>query len=381
MSAETIQKTPAPGEEGGEMPAILRIRLSKKVDCEKQCPEWECLQPSQFDKVWVVGELEEGRVSEPSLQMLTPGLELAKKLYTSLEAVLIGGDREALEKAAREMIYHGAERVHIIHSEALREYMAEVYARVLAAYAHKHRPDVMLFPATMRGRELAPYVANTLRAGITADCIRFDVDEKTGDVDMIRPPFAAIMLAYIKTPTRRPQIGTARPNVFPKPPRDETREGELLWARAEDYGVPRPRSRVLRVERIEKKEIPIEKAEVIVSGGKGVGTHEGFQMLERLAELLGGVVGGSRKAVDMGLVPYERQVGQTGKTVRARLYIAVGISGAAQHTVGIRECGTVVAINKDPEAPIFQHADYGVVADWKEVVTELIRILETGEEV
>ncbi len=363
-------------EEAQEIPAIVKIRLNKRVDCEKQCPEWDCTQPNEFDGVWVIGELDENELNEASLQMMTPGIELSRKLHTKLEGILIGGNKEALEKAAKEMIYHGASTVRIIYDERLKEYSSEVYARTLAIFAAKYKPDVMLFPATMKGRELAPYVANTLRAGITADCIRFDVDEKTGDVDLIRPPFAAIMLAFIKTPSRRPQIGTARPNVFDKPKRDTSRQGKIVWEETKQIDIPKPRTHLIKVEVIKKKEIPIDKAEIIVSGGRGVGTKEGFQLLEELAELLGGVVAGSRKAVDMGLVPYERQVGQTGKTVRARLYMAIGISGAAQHTVGIRECHTVVAINKDPEAPIFQNADYGVVGDWKEIVQELIKLLK-----
>ncbi|MET1128442.1 MAG: electron transfer flavoprotein subunit alpha/FixB family protein [Thermoproteota archaeon] len=363
------------------MSSIVEKRKQKRVDCDKLCPEWGCSQPSEYEGVWVVGEVEEGvGITEPSLQMLTPARYIAGKLQTFVEGVLVGYDRRLLEEAAREMVYHGADRVRILYSEKLKPYVAEVYARVLAQMAEAYKPDVIFFPATMRGRELAPYVANTLRAGITADCTQFDVDEESGDILMIRPPFAAIMLAYIKTPTRRPQIATARPNVFPVPPRDESRKGELLWEDEAKFNIPRPRARPVRVEAYKREEIPIEKAEYIVSGGRGVGTPEGFKVLEELAEILGGVVAGSRKAVDLGLVPHEKQVGQTGKTVRAKLYIAVGISGAAQHTVGIRECKVVVAINKDPDAPIFRHADYGIVADWKEVVPLLIEELRRRKE-
>jgi electron transfer flavoprotein alpha subunit len=221
----------------------------------------------------------------------------------------------------------------------------------------------------MRGRELGPYIANTLRAGITADCTDFDVDEKTRDVLLIRPPFAAIMLAYIRTPFRRPQIGTARPNVFPLPPRDESRKGEVVL---EKVDVPTPRTRLVKRVRIEKREVPIEKAEVIVSGGRGLGSAEAFKLLEEFARLIGGVVAGSRKAVDAGWIPHEKQVGQTGKSVKPNVYFAVGISGAAQHIFGIREARRVVAINIDPEAPIFENADYGIVGDYKQVIPALI---------
>ena len=358
------------------MGSLKALRSSKKVDCSKLCPEWGCRQPYEYNGVWVVGEIEEGALSEPSLQMLTPALKVAGKLETFIEGVLIGYDKPVLEKAAREFIEHGADRARILYDPIrLKPYIAEVYARAIASMADHYRPEVIFFPATMRGRELAPYVANTLRAGITADCTQFDVDEKTGDVLMIRPPFAAILLAYIKTPTRRPQIATARPNIFPVPPRNPERSGEIIWEKPERFNIPVPRTRLVKVVEVPVEETPIEKAEYIVAGGKGVGTPDGFKMLKELARLLGGVVAGSRKAVDLGLIPPEKQVGQTGKSVKAKLYIAVGISGAAQHTVGIRECKVVVAINKDPDAPIFRHADYGIVADWRQVVPLLIEEL------
>jgi electron transfer flavoprotein alpha subunit len=347
------------------------------MEREKLCPEWGFIDLREYQGVWVVGELDEetGTISEYSLQLLTPARMVASKRGTWVEGVLLGYDRDSLEKAAREMIYHGADRVRILMSSKLKPYVAEVYARAVARLAEKYKPEVIFFAATMRGREIAPYVANMLRTGITADCTQFDVDDD-GNLLMIRPPFAAILLAYIKTPNRRPQIATARPNVFPTPARDESRQGEILWEDERILEDIKPRVRLVKVKKLERRETPIEKAEYIVAGGRGVGTVEGFKLLEELANLLGGVVAGSRKAVDLGLIPHDKQVGQTGKSVKAKLYIAVGISGAAQHVIGIRECRVVVAINKDPEAPIFKHADYGIVGDWKEVVPLLIRELK-----
>ena len=361
--------------------SLAEKRKQKKVDCSKICPEWGCRQPYEYEGVWVVGEIEEGTISEPSLQMLTPALKIASKLNTFVEGILVGYEKNVLERAAKELIYHGASRVRILVDEKrLKPYIAEVYARTIAYMADRYKPEVIFFPATMRGRELAPYVANTLRAGITADCTQFDVDEQTGDVLMIRPPFAAILLAYIKTPTRRPQIATARPNIFQAPPRDTSRRGEIIWENPSEYKIPAPRTRIIKTVKLQREETPIEKAEYIVAGGRGVGTPEGFKTLKELAELLGGVVAGSRKAVDLGLIPHEKQVGQTGKSVKAKLYIAVGISGAVQHTVGIRECNVVVAINKDPDAPIFKHADYGIVGDWRQVIPALIEELRKLKE-
>ncbi len=346
------------------------ISVEKEINCSKICPEWPCTRTQEYRGVWVVGEAFEEGLSEPSLQMLSPARSIADKLGTWVEAVLLGSSEDKLRPYAEEMIKHGADRARLLVGRQLETYLPVTYARVIARSAATHKPEIIFFAATMRGREIAPYVANTLRTGITADCTQFDVDEETGDLLMIRPPFAAILLAYIKTPSRRPQISTARPNVFPPPPRDEARKGEIIVEHvgAEDN----PHMRLLRVEKVGRSGVPLEKAEYIVAGGRGVGTPEGFSMLEELAEILGGVVAGSRKAVDMGLVSYERQVGQTGKSVRAKLYIAVGISGAAQHVIGIRECRIVVAVNKDPDAPIFRHADYGIVGRWEDIIPLLI---------
>ncbi len=356
--------------------SLAQKRKAKRVDCSTVCPDWGCRQPGEHEGIWVVGEIEDGKISEPSLQMLTPARSVAGKLGTFVEGIVLGGDEGEAREAAAEMIRHGADRATIIVGEELRDRIPAVMASAIASLAEERRPDVILISATMRGREVAPYVASLLRAGITADCTQFDVDEDSGDLFMIRPPFAAILLAYIKTPTRRPQIATARPNVFPTPPRDGSREGPIEVRRASEYVRMRPRMRLLRSERLKREEVPLEKAEYVVAGGRGVGTKEGFAVLERLASLLGGVVAGSRRAVDLGLVPHERQVGQTGKSVRPRLYVAVGISGAAQHVMGIREAGTVVAINIDRDAPIFRSADYGIVGDWREVLPALIREIE-----
>ncbi len=341
------------------------------VDCSKICPEWPCEDPEEFHGIWVVAEADENGISEASLQMLTPAKKIAsKKPGEKIVGVLIG---YKVKQWAEELIKHGADEVIVVDDERLKTYYPKVYGQVIVELAKKYKPAVILVSATMRGREMGPYVANTLRTGITADCTDFDVDEKTGDVLMIRPPFAAIMLAYIKTPTRRPQMGTARPNVFPVPPRDESRTGRII---EEHVDIPEPGMRLIEQRIVKKEEVPIEKAEIIVSVGKGVGGPDGVKLAEKLASLLGGVVAGSRKAVDAGWIPPERQVGQTGKSVKPVLYIALGISGAAQHMLGVREAGRIVAINIDPDAPIFRQADYGVVYDYREVVEALIEELE-----
>ncbi len=346
--------------------------MARKVDCSKLCPEWPCEQPDEFHDIWVVMEVDEHGISEASLQMLTPAKKIqSKKPDEKIVAILIGYN---VRRWAEVPIKHGADKVIVVDDPRLDTYYPRVYGQVIVDLARKYRPSVILVSATMRGREMGPYVANTLRAGITADCTDFDVDEKTGDVLMIRPPFAAIMLAYIKTPFRRPQMGTARPNVFPVPPADETRTGEIIEETIE--GIIDPGMELASHTPVKREQVLIEKAEIIVSVGKGIGTPDGVKLAEKLASLLGGVVAGSRKAVDAGFIPPDRQVGQTGKSVKPVLYIALGISGAAQHMLGVREAGRIVAINIDPEAPIFKQSDYGVVGDYRPIVEALIEELE-----
>ncbi len=336
------------------------------------CPEWNEIDKKDYKGIWVYMEVEGGRIHEASLQMMSIARMLAKKKRTHVAAVLVG---YGVKKLAKEAIYYGADKVYVVDDRRLKEYYSMVYGHVVVELAKKYKPEAILVGATMRGRELAPYVANSLRTGITADCTAFDVDPTTGDIVQIRPPFGAWMLAHIRTPTRRPVMSTARPNVFSIPPKDRKRKGEVIEEHVED--LPDPGIKLVERIPIEKKEeVPIEKADVLVSGGKGLGTKEGFKLLEELARLLGGTISGSRKAVDAGWIPHERQVGQTGKTVKPSLYFAIGISGAAQHIFGIREAKRVVAINIDPDAPIFENADYGIVGDYKEVVPALIESIK-----
>ena len=344
-------------------------------DCSKQCPEWWCWDNNEFRGVWVVGEVGPDGIAEPSLQMLTPAKKVASKLNVKITGVLVGYN---VKQFARQFIEYGADEVIVVDDERLAQYSPNVYGEVIVQLVKKYKPEMIFVAGTMRGRELAPYIANHLRAGITADCTDFDVDEKTRDVFQIRPPFGAVLLAYIRTPNRRPQMATARPNVFPLPPRDPNRNGEIIEEHVEH--IPRPKAVLVSRKVVPRTEVPIEKAEIVIGGGKGLGTAEGFKMLEELAKVVGGVVGGSRKAVDLGWIPHERQIGQTGKSIKAVIYIAVGISGAAQHMFGVRETEVVVAINKDPNAPIFSQADYGVVADYRDVIPNLIKILKDVRE-
>ncbi|MEN2975181.1 MAG: electron transfer flavoprotein subunit alpha/FixB family protein [Candidatus Caldarchaeales archaeon] len=331
------------------------------------CPDWEPINKDEWRGVWVFIEVFDGEVNEASLQLLNPGRVIADKLGVELVGIVLGYDIK--KQFLEEPIYYGADKIIYVDDVRLSIYTPEVYAESLVTLVRKYRPEIILAAGTLRGREMIPYVANSLKAGITADCTDFDVDVKTRDLIMIRPPFGATLLAHIRAPNRRPQISTVRPNVFRLPSRDPSRRREII---EEKIDIPEPRIKLISSEDIRVEETPIEKADIIISGGRGLGSPEGFKILEELAKLLNGVVAGSRKAVDAGWISHERQVGQTGKSIKSSLYIAVGISGAAQHLFGIREAMTVVAVNNDPEAPIFENADYGIVGDYREVIPALI---------
>jgi electron transfer flavoprotein alpha subunit len=325
------------------------------------------LRKEECRGVMIFAECSGDSVSEVSLQLLTPAKRIAEKLGVRTTVVLLAPRRP---KMAEEPFLYGADRVAVVEDPMLATYYPNVYGDVLVQVAEREKPELLLIAGTLRGRELAPYVANVLGTGITADCTGFDVDETTRDVLQIRPPFGATMLAHIRTPKNRPQMATVRPNVFQLPPRDGSRRGEVIVEDGID--VPQPSMELVSSQELKKNEVAIEKARVLVSGGRGIGSRDGFKMLESVASEFNGVVSGSRKAVDAGWITHERQVGQTGKTVKPTLYVAVGISGSAQHLFGIREAKVVAAINMDPDAPIFESADYGVIGDFREVLPAVI---------
>ena len=325
------------------------------------------LRKEECRGVMIFAECLGDSVNEVSLQLLTPARKIAEKLGVGTTVVLFSPQKLAM---VQEPFFYGADRVVVVKDPKLSTYYPDVYGAILAQLVKREKPELLLIAGTLRGRELAPYVANVLGTGITADCTGFDVDEATRDVLQIRPPFGATMLAHIRTPKHRPQMATVRPNVFRLPPCDQSRKGEVVVE--EEVVVPRSPMEFVRSQEVKREEVAIEKARVLVSGGKGVGSRDGFKLIESLASELNGIVAGSRKAVDAGWIAHERQVGQTGKAVKPTLYIAVGISGSAQHVFGIREAKVVAAINMDPDAPIFDSTDYGVVGDFREVVPAML---------
>ena len=318
--------------------------------------------------LWVFVETnEDGTAKNVGIELLTPGKMMAGKQGGALVAVVIGSNVDEAVKAASE---HGADKVIVVDGPEYAHYTTDAYAIALCTLVEKYGPTSMLIGATNNGRDLGPRVSCRLKTGLTADCTGLDIDEESGNVAWTRPAFGGNLMATILCPDHRPQIGTVRPGVFKKSDTGEAK-AEII---KEDIHVDAKDIRTQILELIKEADgenVDLEGADIIVSGGRGVGGPEGFEPVKALADALGGVVGASRAAVDAGWIAHAHQVGQTGKTVGPKLYIACGISGAIQHVAGMSGSDCIVAINKDPEAPIFDIADYGVVGNLFEVLPVL----------
>lgn len=319
--------------------------------------------------LWVFVETnEDGTAKNVGIELLTPGKLMAGKQGGALVAVVIGCGADEAVKAASE---HGADKVILVDGPEYKHYSTDAYAIALCTLVEKYGPTSMLIGATNNGRDLGPRVSCRLHTGLTADCTGLDIDEESGNVAWTRPAFGGNLMATILCPDHRPQIGTVRPGVFKKSKAGEAK-AEVI---KEDIHVAGDQIRTQVIELIKEmggENVDLEGAEIIVSGGRGVGGPEGFDTIKALADALGATVGASRAAVDAGWIAHAHQVGQTGKTVGPKLYIACGISGAIQHLAGMSSSDVVVAINKDPDAPIFDVADYGVVGNLFEVLPVLV---------
>lgn len=318
--------------------------------------------------LWVFVETnEDGSAKNVGIELLTPGRKMADKQGGALVAVVIGNH---VDRAVLEACTHGADKVIVVEGEEYQHYTTDAYTIALVSLVEKYGPASMLIGATNNGRDLGPRVSCRLKTGLTADCTGLDVDEETGNVAWTRPAFGGNLMATILCPDRRPQIGTVRPGVFKKSEAAESKAQVIQ----EDIHIAKEQIRTQVVEIIKdigSENVDLEGAEIIIAGGRGVGSPAGFKPLQELAEVLGATVGASRAAVDAGWISHSHQVGQTGKTVGPKLYIACGISGAIQHVAGMSSSDCIVAINKDPDAPIFDVADYGVVGNLFEVLPVL----------
>lgn len=319
--------------------------------------------------IWVYLEQERGDIHPVSWELLGAARKLADALPGArVEGVLLG---HAVGRLADAAFRYGAERVILIDDPALAYYRNTPYAFGIASAVRKRRPEIFLIGATALGRDLASAVATRLRTGLTADCTELAIDPDKKILAATRPTFGGNLMATILCRTARPQMATVRPRVLPAPVPVERGAGEVV---DEPLGMTEDEIAVKLLRFIPaEQESSIEYADVVVGGGRGVGGKGGFAMLEALAAALGGVVGASRPAVDAGWISYPHQVGQTGKTIRPRLYVAAGISGALQHRVGVLGSDFILAINSDPGAPIFSIADFGIVGDLYTVIPELTR--------
>ena len=320
---------------------------------------------SENKNLWVIVETkEDGSAVNVGLELLNPGRKMADTLGGNLVAVIIG---EEVSKAKEEVKDHGVDGIITCEGEVYKEYNTDVYAHAVEKLVEKYSPNTILIGATNQGRDLGPRVSARLHTGLTADCTELGVDAETGNVQWTRPAFGGNLMAQILCPDSRPQMGTVRPGVFSKEALGRKDNIEEIEENIEYTG--EIRTKILNfIPRDEGEDVDLAGAEFIVSGGRGLGEADNFKLIEDLAEALGGTVGSSRAAVDAGWISHSHQVGQSGKTVGPKVYVAVGISGAIQHLAGINASDTIVAINKDPDAPIFDVADYGIVGDLFEIV-------------
>jgi electron transfer flavoprotein alpha subunit len=325
---------------------------------------------SAYKGVWVFAEQHKGDIASVSLELLGEGRKLADKKGAKLSAVFLGS---GIRDKAKDLIAYGADIVYVADDPALKDFNDDSYAAVLTTLAHQNKPEIILAGATAIGRSFFPKVASTLYTGLTADCTVLDIDANTGHLHQTRPAFGGNIMATIVTPHHRPQMATVRHKVMKPALRDDARKGEVIDVKFNQSGSVR--TKVLKTVEELTETVNICEADIIVAGGRGLGSQKNFQLLEELAKVLGGAVAATRGAVDEGWIPYAHQVGQTGKTVCPKLYIACGISGAIQHVAGMQSSETIVAINKDPDAPIFNVATYGIVGDVHEVLPVLIKKL------
>jgi electron transfer flavoprotein alpha subunit len=318
--------------------------------------------------IWVVAEADESRLRPVTFELLGRAVELSLSLGGEVAAVLLG---DGVEGHTSALAAYGADRVYLGQSPALAAYATEPYVAALAESIRRHDPYAVLIPSTAQGRDLAPRLAARLGVGLTGDCIGLEIDGQ-GRLVQLKPAFGGHIVARILTRTR-PAMATVRPGVFPPPLPDYSRRPALESLPTDS--LPENRTRTIKVERSAAAGVEIESAEVVVGVGMGIGGPENLGMISQLAETLGAAVGATRKAVDAGWLPRQVQIGLTGRSISPRLYLAVGVSGKFNHTIGILRAGLVLAINSDPDAPIFEHTDYGIVGDWAEVVPALSQAL------
>jgi len=338
------------------------------------------IEVNRQGEVWVFAEQHGGRLEDTPLELMSKARHLADTLQVKMAAVLLG---DGVNKLATRLVKHGADKVYLVENPLLGAYQTNSYAKVILDLMHKHKPQVVLYGATAAGRDLAPRIASAAKAGLTADCTDLQIGDheiaKTGEVHknllfQIRPAFGGNIIATIINFDRWPQMATVREGVMPMPEPKAKRKGEIV---VESIGLAEDDLPIeILQQHTRAKKVDLKAARIIVAGGAGVGSKENFKLVWDLANCLGAAPGATRAAVDLGFIDHDHQIGQTGTTVRPSLYIAVGISGAIQHQAGMTGSQKIVAINNDPDAPIFNVAHYKILGDLNEVVPRMIKAIK-----
>ncbi len=321
-----------------------------------------------YKDIWVFAEQRNGSITPVVLELLGEARKLAAEASSQVCAVLMG---ENISDLGNTLVEYGADKVYLADSPLLKNYTTDGYTSVLTGMIESYKPEIVLYGATHIGRDFAPRVSARVNTGLTADCTKLEIDPEDKKLKQTRPAFGGNLMATIICPDHRPQMSTVRPGVMEKFERDTSRKGEIINVdvKLDSNDI---RTKILEIVKNTKELVSLTDADVIVSGGKGLGDPSGFELLKDLADKMGGVVGASRAAVDAGWIDHSNQVGQTGTTVKPKIYIACGISGAIQHVAGMHEANTIIAINKNPKAPIFEMSDYGIVGDLFDIVPMMI---------
>jgi electron transfer flavoprotein alpha subunit len=388
--------------------AVINEKCTACNQCIPACPfdaiikteDNEVVDLSAYKHVWVYAEQRDGKLMNVALELIGEGYRLAKEISddTQVCAVLVGQD---IDHLVDECYAYGAEKVILIQDPLLKNYTTDAYTKVLVDAVKEKKPEIVLYGATHIGRDLAPRVAARLNTGLTADCTRLDVkvssyikyakenttldtstldpnDQDTG-IKQTRPAFGGNLMATIICPKTRPQMSTVRPGVMQKREKVEGAKG-ILEVYKPVLSEADIRTKLIEIVKSTKERVSLTDAEIICSGGRGLGDPSGFELIKKFADKVGGVVGSSRAAVDAGWIEHSHQVGQTGTTVKPKIYFACGISGAIQHLAGMQTSDIIVAINKDPDAPIFEVADFGIVGDLYKVIPQIIEEWDRAEE-
>ncbi|KAF1683591.1 electron transfer flavoprotein subunit alpha/FixB family protein [Veillonella sp. R32] len=322
----------------------------------------------EYTGVYVIADCFDGQARKVTYELIGQARLIADQLNEEVHTLILGAQVGA---QAQSLIEYGSDHVHVFEHSLLARYSTDGYTKVITDFFSQNKPNVILIGATNDGRDLAPRISGRMKNGVVADCTILTVSQSDGLVEWTRPALGGNILAEIICPEHRPQMGSVRPNVFKMPDRVAGRAGQIHQETVTlaDSDI---RNRFVEMIKVDMNDVNIEEAEIIVAGGRGMGSPANFKVLEELADVLGGVLGVTRPIVEKGWYPLSRQIGQTGKTIAPKIYLAFGISGAIQHTAGITGSETIVAINTDPEAAIFKVCDYGIVGDAVEVAKEMI---------